>query len=102
MTDNEKAAIAAGLHTDECELSSMLPHHPRDWCAKHKRYETAAPDMHLPENLWRAVWNLNDRGFATQIDADETGLYRRNSQFYVIGKDMFAALVALYDAEHPA
>jgi len=110
MTDNEKAAIAAGLWEPEA-----CPEHQRG--APTDCYATEpAPDMHDPANLWRALENLRQRGIRTRVEADleqplwgcefrtvpddeqigEVGLARS------VANAVFAALVALYDAEHPA
>ena len=96
MTDNEKAAIAANLADEQTP-------------------ESGCPDMHLPENLWRALENLINRNiladfdpqFGVELDARRVPFRDRNPDDgpvlgpHVQAESMFAALVALYDAEHP-
>ena len=84
MTDNEKAAVAGGLWTDRRGKAWLVDN---QWHVE----PDPAPDMHLPENLWRA---LENRRFNVLVDAD---LYAKRP----LAETVLAALVALYDAEHP-
>lgn len=97
MNDNEKAAIAAGLWEPGriSKLSGAV---------------LLCPDMHLPENLWRAMDKVGD---SMQLSRDwsnagwrvELYLDYGHGNLVIERKDaaetVFAALVALYDAEHP-
>lgn len=111
MTDNDKAAIAAGLwdgvtahcrgwngcsHEESCEHGSVMPH------------DVGAPDMHDPANLWRTISIMQDRGYCVYFELDplECSLFQPYPKVADRGlirrPDLFSALVALYDAEHPA
>ena len=91
MNDNDKAALAAGLCNPEPDV-----------------FENIAPDMHDPANLWRGIEN---RGLSPAPDlVDGFSMTGRWGVFDVEGNRIshekglagavFAALVALYDAEH--
>lgn len=77
MTENEKAAIAAGLHR--------------------------ASDMHDPANLWRALENraLNVMWANDKVIVMDCCAELAIATSTKIADATFAALVALYDAEHP-
>ena len=105
LTENEMAATAAGLWEPNqpcrgynwncsekaCHLCGfVMPARKRgermtEACGKHDK---AAPDMHDPANLWRA---LENRG--AELDEIEPIIFTPEW--------LFAALVALYKAEHP-
>jgi len=88
MTDNEKAAIAAGLWTpgQRCGCEDRPGHTHRDEC-----FVLAAPDMHDPANLWRALEHPKSKAEVIVVINE----YRNRD----IAKFVFAALVALYDAD---
>jgi hypothetical protein len=88
MTDNERAAIAAGLWEPHLCEAPWWYDYQGQICMTHGKREThntPAPDMHDPANLWRALENRPSLGkIVVKFDRD----------------DMFGLLVALYDAEH--
>ena len=100
LNENEKAAIAAGLWKPHREC-------PKGAQAK---YHRAAPDMHDPANLWRALETLKLPIVGVN---PQTGnwccsiLLRRHQSKHThfetpkLADAIFAALVALYDGEHP-
>lgn len=107
LSDNEKAATFIGWNPDRCELTQMLPHHPKDWCPSHKRYETVAPDMSKPENYMRALGSLenlspsvgyrnvnNGSGWYCEIDGSDDCCFYSSA-----GDAVVKALAALYDAQ---
>ena len=98
MTDNEKATIAAGLWEPCYDDGTFCSSHPSN----------TAPDMHLPENLWRALEQLTlcmlgknpttgnwVCSFVCPGRSRHTHIERARKCDAV-----FSALVALYDAEH--
>lgn len=100
MTENEMAAIAAALWEpgQKCtDCACPLYRHYENWGTK-PTHEIEAPDMHLPENLWRAVENLRKRGYVVTLGAVCTLKHERR---YTDAVTLFAALVALYKAGHP-
>jgi hypothetical protein len=125
---NEKAAVA-GLRWEPGKKCSA-PCKPVDdyefgdkWCPRCNGvfgcgdHDEIAPDMHLPENLWRALQNIarrkrpgiqintvydSDTWVAALFDTIEGVL--EPVPFFADGTlsgVVFAALVALYDADHP-
>ena len=123
------AAIAAGLWEPnaKCLGWGPDPYDPRSALqpCSHGRtrwHKLAAPDMHLPENLWRALENRRVPGWGYQIGAHascepfcrlslsyEARARESNplslsvsEQADTLTDAVFAALVALYKAEHPA
>ena len=83
LTENQMAAIAAGLWEPN-------PHYH------------SAPDMRDPANLWRALegskfhlWT--DGIYWTAVDHNAGRKFTRER----LADAVFAALVALYKAEHP-
>ena len=98
-TDNAKAAIAAGLW-------KPCSHDKNVWiCGVRCR---AAPDMHDPANLWRALENQQGQWLVDFSSGKYNSMLSRDGQPYrsirgvgkTITEAVFAALVALYDAEH--
>lgn len=110
MTDNEKAAIAAGLwEPHECYCHGKGEYRMHN---DHRRkygpvsHPADCPDMHEPANLWRALENRKlDVGFRFGgwfCDSGPQLIEEGDGRFHKTLSDaVFAALVALYDAEHP-
>ena len=125
MNENEKAAIAARLwepgrrcnstetaRVPEQDTSSIYGiawrcscgriTHADPWLRDH---EVPAPDMHDPANLWRALENRKLSIFYNPVRKRWEVTEREHVKW--LGDDesltiaMFAALVALYHAEHP-
>jgi hypothetical protein len=111
MTDNEKAAVAAGLWEPRKEMCRRPVNRP---CISHggvvgEHLRTGrsqpAPDMHDPANLWRALEKLKpdiirgDKEWLCEIsDSHFTKIERCHD---TLAGAIFTALVALYEAEHP-
>lgn len=96
MTDNEKAAIAAGLweprQREQCQMGPPC---------SHESHPIPCPDMHDPANLWRALETLLAREWIVSLWRHTVMMARAGSPDAFIRRDsMFAALVALYDDEH--
>lgn len=87
MTDNEKAAIAAGLW-QPCAIGECVSHNG------------PPPDMHLPENLWRAL-DAMDEWNAYRLSNGKQNWYLEKGDSTATRPELFDALVVLYDAEHP-
>ena len=123
MTENDKAAVAAGrwepghkclgqaeqdIHGNPnpqaCGRKSAWvedpDRRPPHWSMtpiKHVEHESDAPDMHEPGNLWRALETVpkNIRmGILFRLMNCDNGAELRDFAF--------AALVAVYDADHKA
>src|SRR6185437_10793860 len=97
MTDNEKAAIAAGLWNGDTR-----PLH--DWraCGGHTAdCREDAPDMHDPANLWRALAWLRNYGWTITFGFARMTMAHPDFIKRVDADTLFDALVALYNAEHP-
>lgn len=104
MTENEKAAIAAGLWEPgrACDKGWKTCFHGRGNSLLIGDHDIPAPDMRDLANLWRALENR------------KLEIFRRNGLWLCIGRDftqavapsmsdaVFAALVALYENEHLA
>src|SRR5882724_12082656 len=105
MTDNEKAAIAAGLWGpgQKCCGCNSMRHVVSDHCEflTHP-HDLPAPDMHDPANLWRALGHLPPKYDWTLLRGACRIRRTDNPLHCLVDKpDLLRALVALYDAEHP-
>ena len=132
MTDNEKAAIAAGLWGRNCEVGLFRIVNSKSICGcgavlagpgearTGSTHWPPCPDMHDPANLWLALEALAIRG--SYVDAcfylASAGPYVRftiwpkegkiidelpplaESRGLISSQPLFAALVALFDAEN--
>lgn len=113
MNDNEKAAIAAGLWEPGQRTNVNL--------STYAWHTYGAPDMHLPENLWRALenrnadiipsWTINGGegtwsvemylGHSVQLAEGGLGARLIEIERPTLVEVVFAALVVFYDAERP-
>lgn len=117
MSDNEKAAIAAGLW--ESFDHHVRTQHDPNQCARClsdiRNPMNVAPDMHDPVNWAQGLDNLKidymicrEQG-ETKISVNlgcawcygEFGGAMITEEAETLNDAVFAALVALYDAEHP-
>ena len=107
LTENEMAAIAAGLWEpglcDHCNKQFWVGETiGGNDIFDHVQHVIDAPDMADPANLWRALENIAKRYRVVNMAFSLNGDCRlQGAGFDVCEGSVFAALVALYKAEHP-
>ena len=122
LNDNEKAAIAAGLwEPGRVRIVTNDRNFHEKGYLHHEVCGVLAPDMHDLTNLWRALENRNVDvipgftinggegtwsvqmylGHSVQLEDGKLGARLIEIERPLLVNALFAALVALYNAEHP-